>query len=120
MSREQAKKIEFWSSFCCGHFPLSLFLFFVSHFNCILTPHMSPLNKPLVTIETTQDLKLGNGRWLSLHEVAFNDPSGTERKWEVCRRIKPAAALTGSKPEGEMTGPSVDGKKFSEASCNPT
>jgi len=68
---------------------------------------MTSLTKPLVDIEMTRDTKLGNGRWLSLHEVAFNDPSGTERKWEVCRRIKPAAPGAGSK--NEVSGPAVDG-----------
>ncbi|GJJ73853.1 hypothetical protein EMPS_06211 [Entomortierella parvispora] len=67
---------------------------------------MTPLTKPLVDIETTKDTRLGNGRWLSLHEVTFNDPSGTERKWELCRRIKPAAP--GAEAENKVGGASVD------------
>ncbi|KAF9184356.1 hypothetical protein BGZ51_003377 [Haplosporangium sp. Z 767] len=53
---------------------------------------MSILNKQLAEVENTSDTKLGNGRWLSLHEVKFNDPSGTQRSWEVCRRINPRSA----------------------------
>ncbi|KAG0372424.1 nudix hydrolase-like protein [Mortierella sp. AD032] len=40
-------------------------------------------------IKQTADTLLGKGRWLSLHQVQFQDPSGTQRGWEVCRRIKP-------------------------------
>ncbi|KAF9203673.1 nudix hydrolase-like protein [Haplosporangium sp. Z 27] len=48
---------------------------------------MLKLERELADIKTTKDEKRGNGRWLSLHEVKFTDPSGTERSWEVCRRI---------------------------------
>lgn len=63
---------------------------------------MSAHLKPLAEISTTHDQKLGAGRWLTLHEVAFNDPSGTERRWEVCRRSNAA-----NKPDCEQ---SVDGE----------
>lgn len=62
---------------------------------------MSAHLKPLAKIGTTRDQKLGAGRWLTLHEVAFNDPSGIERRWEVCRRSNAE-----NKPDGEQ---SVDG-----------
>ncbi|KAF9435512.1 nudix hydrolase-like protein [Entomortierella beljakovae] len=64
---------------------------------------MLNLDKELANIKITSDEKRGNGRWLSLHEVKFTDPSGTERSWEVCRRSsKPVA-------QGEdLNGPSVD------------
>ncbi|KAF9173250.1 nudix hydrolase-like protein [Mortierella sp. AD011] len=47
---------------------------------------MSKLERELANIKFTSEEKRGNGRWLSLHEVKFTDPSGTERSWEVCRR----------------------------------
>lgn len=103
-----------WIPFGCGQVCFLSFLFFLLlSLSCSQLYHfqqtaiMTSLTKPLVDIEMTRDTKLGNGRWLSLHEVAFNDPSGTERKWEVCRRIKPAAPGAGSK--NEVSGPAVDG-----------
>ncbi|KAF9938078.1 nudix hydrolase-like protein [Mortierella antarctica] len=65
---------------------------------------MSVLKEPLLDIKTTSDNKLGNGRWLSLHEVQFSDPSGTVHGWEVCRRVKPASTL----PDADPDAPSVD------------
>ncbi|KAF9108546.1 nudix hydrolase-like protein [Mortierella sp. GBA35] len=53
---------------------------------------MSTLEKPIYEIKHTADTLLGKGRWLSLHQVQFKDPSGTERGWEVCRRVKPNSA----------------------------
>lgn len=66
---------------------------------------MSAHLKPLAKINTTCDHKLGAGRWLTLHEVTFKDPSGIERRWEVCRRSNAA-----SQPDGEQ---SVDGNIYS-------
>lgn len=68
---------------------------------------MSALKDPLLDIRTTSDKKIGSGRWLSLHEVQFSDPSGTPHGWEVCRRVKPASAL----PDPDPDAPSVDGKR---------
>ncbi|KAF9964081.1 nudix hydrolase-like protein [Mortierella alpina] len=65
---------------------------------------MSALKDPLLDIKTTSDKKIGNGRWLSLHEVQFSDPSGTTHGWEVCRRVKPASSL----PDPGPDAPSVD------------
>ncbi|KAF9107618.1 nudix hydrolase-like protein [Mortierella sp. AM989] len=48
---------------------------------------MSKFERELANIKITSEEKRGNGRWLSLHEVKFTDPSGEERSWEVCRRI---------------------------------
>ncbi|KAI7818897.1 NUDIX hydrolase domain-like protein [Gamsiella multidivaricata] len=64
---------------------------------------MTALEKPLANVKIISDEKRGNGRWLSLHEVKFTDPSGTERGWEVCRRISP-----GSKEGRINSGPSID------------
>ncbi|KAF8953825.1 nudix hydrolase-like protein [Podila verticillata] len=64
---------------------------------------MSDHLKPLAEISTTRDQKLGAGRWLTLHEVTFNDPSGIERRWEVCRRSNAA-----NKPDGEQSVDAVD------------
>ncbi|KAG0051735.1 hypothetical protein BGZ83_003353 [Gryganskiella cystojenkinii] len=69
---------------------------------------MASLHKPLTNIEITKDVKLGNGRWLSLHEVAFKDPSGTERKWEVCRRINPGVSSEQTSEKKKDAGRSVD------------
>ncbi|KAF9423488.1 hypothetical protein BGZ94_008259 [Podila epigama] len=57
---------------------------------------------PLAEIIHNREQKLGTGRWLSLHEVAFNDPSGTERRWEVCRRT------TTTTTRGEQSIDAVD------------
>ncbi|KAF8930301.1 nudix hydrolase-like protein [Dissophora ornata] len=63
---------------------------------------MSALEKPLATVKIHSEEKRGNGRWLSLHEVKFTDPSGTERSWEACRRIS-------SRQNGAIAGaPSID------------
>ncbi|KAG0333356.1 hypothetical protein BG004_000886 [Podila humilis] len=64
---------------------------------------MSTLLKPMAGITATADKKLGAGRWLTLHEITFNDPSGTERRWEVCRRANAA-----NTPEGEQSVDAVD------------
>ncbi|KAG0262882.1 nudix hydrolase-like protein [Mortierella polycephala] len=64
---------------------------------------MSILSKQLSEVKNTNDTKLGSGRWLSLHEVKFNDPSGTQRSWEVCRRVKPTTANS-----PKLDTPSVD------------
>ncbi|KAG0274028.1 hypothetical protein BGZ95_010174 [Linnemannia exigua] len=51
---------------------------------------MATQQDPIIhDIKQTADTLLGKGRWLSLHQVQFQDPSGTQRDWEVCRRIKP-------------------------------
>ncbi|KAF9273182.1 hypothetical protein BGZ68_001737 [Mortierella alpina] len=65
---------------------------------------MSVLKDPLIDIKITSDKKIGNGRWLSLHEVQFSDPSGTVHGWEVCRRVKPASTL----PDPDPDAPAVD------------
>ncbi|KAF9905393.1 nudix hydrolase-like protein [Linnemannia zychae] len=53
---------------------------------------MTTRGDPIIhDIKHTADTLLGKGRWLSLHQVQFQDPSGTQRGWEVCRRIKPAS-----------------------------
>ena len=65
---------------------------------------MSALEKPLATVKIHGEEKRGNGRWLSLYEIKFTDPSGTERSWEACRRIS-------SREDGGIAGaPSIDGK----------
>ncbi|KAF9133020.1 hypothetical protein BGW39_010810 [Mortierella sp. 14UC] len=54
---------------------------------------MTTQGEPIIhDIKHTADTLLGKGRWLSLHQVQFQDPSGTQRGWEVCRRIKPVSA----------------------------
>ncbi|KAF9930617.1 nudix hydrolase-like protein [Linnemannia zychae] len=53
---------------------------------------MTILQKPLHSIKHTADTVLGKGRWLSLHQVQFQDPSGTQRGWEVCHRVRPTNA----------------------------
>ncbi|KAF9914986.1 hypothetical protein BX616_007142, partial [Lobosporangium transversale] len=63
------------------------------------------LEKHLVDVEVIGDEKKGNGRWLSLHEVKFLDPSGIERSWEVCRRISAGTSNKSNKVPGT---PSVD------------
>ncbi|KAF9581204.1 hypothetical protein BGW38_001869 [Lunasporangiospora selenospora] len=46
------------------------------------------LEKPIVDIKIEEDKNLGAGRWLTLHELTFKDPSGQERRWELCRRAR--------------------------------
>ncbi|KAG0205499.1 nudix hydrolase-like protein [Mortierella sp. GBA30] len=60
---------------------------------------MSPLKEPLLDVKVTSDNKIGNGRWLSLHEVKFTDPSGAVQGWEVCRRVKPASTQQEANPD---------------------
>ncbi|KAF9356110.1 nudix hydrolase-like protein [Mortierella sp. NVP85] len=47
---------------------------------------MVTLDNPLADVKLTSEDKLGSGRWLSLHQINFVDPSGAPRSWEVCRR----------------------------------
>lgn len=70
-------------------------------------------NLAIHDIKHTEDTVLGKGRWLSLHQVQFQDPSGTPRGWEVCRRIKPVSATNPASNNGDILGntASVDGEK---------
>lgn len=66
---------------------------------------MAALDKPLANIRFTGETKLGAGRWLSLHQVNFTDPSGAPRSWEVCRRT------SRERSEDSTNALSTDGKK---------
>ncbi|KAH7051965.1 NUDIX hydrolase domain-like protein [Linnemannia elongata] len=61
-------------------------------------------NLAIHDIKHTEDTVLGKGRWLSLHQVRFQDPSGTPRGWEVCRRIKPVSATNPASNNGDILG----------------
>ncbi|KAF9144230.1 nudix hydrolase-like protein [Linnemannia schmuckeri] len=71
---------------------------------------MTTQGNPVIhDIKHTADTLLGKGRWLSLHQVQFQDPSGTERGWEVCRRVKPVSANPASNTNSINNEASVDG-----------
>ncbi|KAF8938776.1 nudix hydrolase-like protein [Haplosporangium gracile] len=70
---------------------------------------MTTQGNPVIhEIKHTADTLLGKGRWLSLHQVQFQDPSGTQRGWEVCRRIKPVSANPASNTNSINNEASVD------------
>lgn len=80
---------------------------------------MTTQGNPVIhDIKHTADTVLGKGRWLSLHQVQFQDPSGTPRGWEVCRRIKPVSATNPTSNNGDILGntASVDGEKKYQSS----
>ncbi|KAI8819986.1 NUDIX hydrolase domain-like protein [Fimicolochytrium jonesii] len=47
----------------------------------------SDIPKITHTTPTVHFTSLQNGRWLTLEEASFIDPSGAERKWELCERV---------------------------------
>ncbi|KAG0290894.1 nudix hydrolase-like protein [Linnemannia gamsii] len=70
---------------------------------------MTTQGNPIIhNIKHTADTLLGKGRWLSLHQVQFQDPSGTQRAWEVCRRIKPISVNSASDTQTLNSTASVD------------
>ena len=90
-------------------------LFFFLHQSATKTQKKMATQGNLVIhdIKHTADTVLGKGRWLSLHQVQFQDPSGTPRGWEVCRRIKPVSTTNPTSNNGDTlsNAASVDGEK---------